>query len=51
MPVHLAQSKSLMMRWLDFFLISDDMQYEVKFCKKLMAIQSDHAPIVLHVRL
>ena len=37
------------MRQLDF-LISDDMQYGVKFCKKLMAIQSDHAPpIFLHV--
>ena len=37
-----------MMRQLDFFLISDDMQY-VKFCKKLTAVQSDHAPILLHV--
>ena len=33
----------LMMRRLDFFLISDDMQYDVNFCKKLTAVQSDHA--------
>ena len=39
----------LMMRRLDFFLISDDMQYDVKFCEKLTAVQSDHAPILLHV--
>ena len=38
-----------MMRQLDFFLISDDIQYDVKFCKKLRAVQSDHAPILLHV--
>ena len=25
------------------------MQYDVKFCKKLMAIQSDHVPILLYV--
>ena len=37
------------MRQLDFFLISDDMQYDVKFCKKLTAVQNDHAPILLHV--
>ena len=36
------------MRRLDF-LISDDMQYDVKFCKKLTAVQSDHASILLHV--
>ena len=38
-----------MMKQLNFFLISDDMQYDVKFCKKLTAVQSDHAPILLHV--
>ena len=43
------RTNPLMMRRLDFFLISDDMQYDVKFCKKLTAIQSDHAPILLHV--
>ena len=39
----------LKMRWLDFFLVSDNMQCDVKFCKKLTAIQSDHAPLLLHV--
>ena len=39
----------LMMRWLDFFLISDDIQYDVKFGKKLMGIQSNHVLILLHV--
>ena len=43
------RANPLMMRRLDFFLISDDMQYDVKFCKKLTAVQSDHAPILLHV--
>ena len=43
------RANHLMMRRLDFFLISDDMQYDVKFCEKLTAVQSDHAPILLHV--
>ena len=43
------RANPLMMRRLDFFLISDDMQYVVKFGKKLTAVQSDHAPILLHV--
>ena len=38
------RANPLMMRRLDFFLISDDMQYDIKFCKKLTAVQSDHAP-------
>ena len=42
------RANPLMMRRLDF-LISDDMQYDVKFCKNLTTIQSDHAPILLHV--
>ena len=43
------RANPLMMRRLDFFLISDDIQYDVKFCEKLTAVQSDHAPILLHV--
>ena len=39
------RANPLMMRRLDFFLISDDMTHDVKFCKKLTAVQSDHAPI------
>ena len=38
-----------MMRPLDFLLISDDMQYDVKFCKKLTAIQNDNSPKLVHV--
>ena len=43
------RANPFMMRRLDLFLVSDDMQHDVKFCKKLTAIQSDHTPILLHV--
>ena len=38
------------MRCLDFFLISDMLQPEVKTSKFLSALQSDHSPVVLKLR-
>ena len=32
---------------LDFFLISDDMQCDVRKCKQLTAVQSDHSRIII----
>ena len=40
------RSNPIKLRCLDFFLISDDMQYDVKNCKQLTAVQSDHSPII-----
>ena len=36
------------MRRLDI-LISNELQYDVKSCKQLTPVQSDHSPIVLHI--
>ena len=30
---------------IDFFLISNEMQYNVKFCKHLPSFLSDHSPV------
>ena len=32
-----------------FCLISDDMQYDVRNCKQLTAVQSDHSPIIIRI--
>ena len=40
-PVKLGQ--------LDFFLISNSLQFDVRLCKFLSPIQSDHSPIVLKI--
>ena len=37
------------LRRLDFFLILDDMQYDVKNCKQLTNVQSDHSPIIIRI--
>ena len=41
------RANPLTMRRLDFFLISDNLQYEVKLCKHLTPVQSDHSPVNL----
>ena len=43
------RSNPIKLRCLDFFLISDDMQYDVKNCKQLTAVQSDHSPIIIRI--
>ena len=45
------RSNPIKLRCLDFFLISDDMQYDVKNCKQLTAVQSNHSPIIIRVSL
>ena len=43
------RSSPIKLRHLDFFLISDDMQYDVRNCKQLTAVQSDHSPIIIRI--
>ena len=42
-------SNPFKMRRLDFFLISDDMQCNVKLCEILHGIQNNHLPILLKI--
>ena len=37
------------LRCLDFFLISDSLQCDIKACKFLSPFQSDHSPILLRI--
>ena len=34
---------------IDFFLISNEMQYSVRFCKHLPSFLIDHSPVILRV--
>ena len=35
---------------IDFFLVSDDIQYEVKSCEFLFPLNSDHSPVKLKMQ-
>ena len=43
------QTNPVELRRLEFFLISNSMQFDVRLCKFLSPIQSDHSPIVLKI--
>ena len=43
------RSSPIKLRRLDFFLISEDMQYDVRTCKQLTAVQSDHSHIIIRI--
>ena len=45
-PVCLETNK---LKCLDFFLISNSLQFDVRLCKFLSPIQSDYSPIVLKI--
>ena len=40
----------MMMSRLDFFLVSDDIQSEVKSCEFLFPLSSDHSPVKLKIQ-
>ena len=44
-----GRTNPFIMRRLDFLKISNELQYDVKSCKQLTPVQSDHSPIVLHI--
>ena len=43
------QTNPVKLRCLDFFLISNSLQFDVRLCKFLSPVQSDHSPIVLKI--
>ena len=43
------QANPVKLRRLDFFLISNSLQFDVRLCKFLSPIQSDHSPVVLKI--
>ena len=43
------QTNPVKLRRLDFFLISNSLQFDVRSCKFLSPVQSDHSPIVLKI--
>ena len=43
------QTNPVKLRHLDFFLISNSLQFDVRLCKFLSPVQSNHSPIVLKI--
>ena len=43
------QTNPVKLRCLNFFLISNSLQFDVRLCKFLSPVQSDHSPIVLKI--
>ena len=44
-----TKTSPVKLRRLDFFLISNSLQFDVRLCKFLSPMQSDHSPIVLKI--